>query len=304
MKTKANKTSHHTILFGTVMGAIVIAVLLFFSGKTALRTWNRIGLFITPTPTINPYQDPSLYERPAFLPTPVQTDTPPTLKIPVIMYHYVENIKDKRDSTRVRLNTTPYDFEQQLKELKESGYDSYFAKDIPALLSSGMYYSPHSVILTFDDGYEDFYTTVFPLLKKYHMRATAYIIYDFIGRNGFMNKEQISELLKSGLVEIGSHTLDHPYLKTTQDKEAKRQILESKRLMEAEFGMTIESFAYPFGAMSPEAIEYVKEAKYSNAVSVINGVEQSQDNVLFLSRIRPGMFSGRSAALVLEGLKK
>lgn len=304
MKRKRMKNSYHRIVYLSVAGGIFVAIFLFFTGRAAYKTWTAKKMAAVPTPSVNPYQDASLFVRPTFLPTPKEDVVAKSFKIPVIMYHYVEYVQDRHDTIRMSLNTNPALFESQLKQLKDAGYASYFARDIPDLLDGKKYYTSKMVILTFDDGYEDFYTDVFPLLKKYNMRATAYIISDFIGRRGFMNKEQLQELSRSGLVEIGSHTLDHLYLKTTPDKEAKRQIVESKKLLEKELDMPIDSFAYPFGAMSPAAIEYVKEARYTNAVSVIHGSLQSPENLFFLYRIRPGTLPQNAFVSGIEELKK
>lgn len=246
----------------------------------------------------------SEFEMPSFLPTPHETASVSALKIPIIMYHYVEYVKDRRDAVRIKLNTTPADFEEQLRELKDAGYESYFMRDIPDLLSSKKYYTDRSIVLTFDDGYEDFYINAFPLLKKYNIRATVYIITDLIGEKGFLHKEQIRELIRSGLIEIGSHTLSHPYLKTTDDEESRRQIFQSKKKLEKEFGIEIESFAYPYGAMNPSTVLQVKEAGYTNAASVIFGSIQSADNLFFLFRIRPEIFGAKGVVTTIKELKK
>jgi len=71
------------------------------------------------------------------------------------------------------------------------------------------------------------------------MKATIYIIVDFIGRRGFMNEKEIKEVLDSGLVELGSHTLDHLYLKLTPESTARKQIFESKKILEEKFKVKV-----------------------------------------------------------------
>lgn len=253
---------------------------------------------------VAPYYEKKAFERPLFLPTPATKEaTLEPFKIPIVMYHYVEYVQDAGDLIRKRLDIIPATFERHLKDLRGAGYDTYFVKDVPDILNGNIHYSPKSVILSFDDGYEDFYTVVFPLLKKYHMRATLYVIYDFIGRKGFVTHDQIQELIDSDLVEIGSHTLDHLYLKGLPDKIVEKQIKESKKKFEEDYHIKIFTFAYPYGAMSPYAIQQVKEAGYTTATSVISGTLQSEENLFFLSRIRPGYFSNGIVSS-LEGMKK
>lgn len=242
--------------------------------------------------------------RPTFLPTPTADPIKGPVKIPVIMYHYVEYVKDPHDTIRKSLDVTPNVFEAHLKSFRNANFETYFLKDVPDILAGKISYDPKkSVVLSFDDGYEDFYTDVFPLLKKYHMRATLYVIYNFIGRPGFVTKEQVAELHDSGLVEIGSHTFDHLYLKTVSDAVAEKQIILSKKAFEDEFHFKIYTFAYPYGAMSQVAIDDVKKAGYTAAVSVIPGAMQSDENLMFLYRIRPGVF-GYSAASAIEAYNR
>lgn len=226
------------------------------------------------------------------------------IKIPIIMYHYVEYVKDINDIIKKRLDINPTLFERQLKTLAEAGYQTYFVKNIPDIIEGKINYSTKSAVLTFDDGYEDFYTVVFPILKKYKMKATIYIIYEFVGRKGFMNQKEIKEVLGSGLIELGSHTLDHIYLKLAPQSVAKKQVIESKKKLEELFGVEVKTFAYPYGAFSKITVDFVKEAGYTAAVSVIPGMTQSKENLFYLSRVRAGFFNPQTMIDVIERYKK
>ncbi len=222
------------------------------------------------------------------------------IKLPIIMYHYVEYVKDPKDTIRKSLDVTPYSFEKQLATLKNNGYQTYFVKDIPDILAGKTIVSSRSAILTFDDGYEDFYTDAFPLLKKYQLKGTIYIVYNFIGRHGFMNEKELKEVIASGLVELGSHTLDHLSLKSLPTMFAKKQIFDSKALLEKMFGITVDSFAYPYGTFNKSVEDLVRQAGYRDAVSVISGKTQSQNNLYYLSRIRAGYFEGSNMVNLLQ----
>jgi len=208
--------------------------------------------------------------------------------IPIIMYHYVEYVKDQADTTRKSLSILPSVFEAQLSTLAQYGYHSYFVSDVPRMLEGSIPFEYKNIILTFDDGYEDFYTDVFPLLKKYDTKATVYIITNFIGRKGFLTSNQIQELSQSPLVEIGSHTLNHAYLKGGRSDLVKTEITESKKVLEDLIGHSVRTFAYPYGAFDIQAVADAQEASYSAAVSVIPGNQQSLTNEYYLSRIRAG----------------
>ena len=243
------------------------------------------------------------YQKPADI-TPEAVKEARPIKLPILMYHYVEYVQDSGDTIRKSLNVTPDVFKKQLQTLKDAGYTTYFARDVPKILDGSMKVGDKSIILTFDDGYEDFHRVVFPILKSYNVKATVFMIYDFIGRKQFLKDKDIRELLDSGLVEIGSHTLHHMYLKKVSSEVARKQIFESKQKLEEQFGIHVDTFAYPYGAFKQETIDLVKEASYSAAFSVIKGQIQSQGNIFYLSRIRMGSAYGKGMLKVLEKLNK
>lgn len=242
------------------------------------------------------------YQKPLNI-TPEVVKQAKPIKLPILLYHYVENVKDPGDYIRKSLNVTPYNFEKQLQTLDDAGYTTYFARDVPKMLDGSIEVGDKNIILTFDDGYSDFYTDVFPLLKKYHVKATVFLITDFIGRKEFLKEKQIRELLGSGLVEIGSHTLHHVYLKKASVEVARKQIFDSRKQLEDQFGIQVTTFAYPYGVFTQKTLDLVKEASYSAAFSVIRGQVQSNENIFFLSRIKMGSTSGKAMLDMLQKLK-
>ena len=289
-KTKIVKKPQNNIVYIVVFGIIAAITLqssiLFIRHLIYQKNQNTK---IQKTPSITPYYENTVFEKPSILIATQSALIKHPIKIPIIMYHYVEDIKDPGDTVRKKLNITPSQFEKQPISLKKNNYETYFVKDIPDIINGLVDYSTQSAVLTFDDGYKDFYSNAFPLLKKYHMRGTIYIIQNDIGKPEFLSHRQIQEMLDSLLIEVGSHTLTHAYLKTMSDNAAKKQIVESKKKLEEEFNIKVETFAYPNGAFNQKTVELVKEASYSAAVSVISGTIQSQENLFFLSRIRQGL---------------
>ena len=115
----------------------------------------------------------------------------------VVMYHLIMETPYNNNET---LFVRPGDFEAQLQALTEAGYDFLFANDYNKTAGN-------SIILTFDDGYLDNYTTMFPLLKKYSAKATVFLISDMIGHPEYMNEAQIKEMADSGLVKFDKNSL-------------------------------------------------------------------------------------------------
>lgn len=222
------------------------------------------------------------------------------VKLPILMYHYVEHIKNPHDRVRIKMNIRPDQFERQVTEIKKAGYETIFMRDVPEMVASTGGTCSYKIALTFDDGYEDFYDDVFPILKRQNVKATVYVITDFINKPGFLTTDEIKELIASNLVEIGSHTLSHEYLKETSYNEAKRQIVQSKKVLEQAFHIKVSTFAYPFGAFDSQAVELIKEASYSAALTVMPGSYISNDNLFLLPRIRPEQLLGDNTATMLD----
>lgn len=210
------------------------------------------------------------------------------LDVPILMYHYVEDVTDMRDTLRQSMATRPVFFEAQLAYLKNDGYTSITPSDLKDALAGKGRIPEKSVILTFDDGYRDFYTDAFPILKKYNMKSINYIIVNHIGRSGNLTEEMIREMLSSGLVEIGCHTLDHDYLPKDPPAKAQKQIVDCKKQLEERFGVSVKSFAYPGGYYNGEIINMVKEAGFETAVDTIAGVMHSLSDIYTLKRLRTG----------------
>lgn len=240
------------------------------------------------------------FQRPSGLPK----GTNPKIKIPIITYHYVENLKDPEDTKRRSLTTSPYVLEQELQTLSRAGYSTHFVREIPRILYDKVPYSTKSAFLTFDDGYDNFYSIVLPLLKKYNAKGTLFVINNYIGREGFVTQRQLEEIRDSGLVEIGAHTMDHAFLKDAPKNYALREMAESKKDLEKRLGIAVFSIAYPYGAFTAETAELAKQVPFAVAVSVIPGVMQSKDNLYYLSRIRSGVVGGGNIVAALEGLDK
>ena len=227
----------------------------------------------------------------------------------VLMYHMISEHLPKKQSKFNRLRVKPSDFEKQLIWLKKKNFKSFTLTELSELENI----PAKSVVLTFDDGYEDNFTKAFPLLKKYEFKATIYIVLNRFNQNWATDKdlnqasnelnsekmlsnEQIKEMLDSGLIEIGSHTLDHVNLPKLNKEEKKKQIIESKKQIENVFNIKCNSFAYPFGFFDEDSVKIVNEANYTNATTTVNSVFDKNKYTNFeIPRImisgRQGLFS-------------
>ena len=214
--------------------------------------------------------------------------------VPILMYHYVEYVKDKGDKTRISLNTTPNTLEQEVKTLSEAGFTFMTNGELADVLYGKSKLPPKPILLTFDDGYRDFYTDAYPILKKYHTKATQYVIAGFLNRSNHLTTTQLQEIASDGLVEIGAHTVHHIWLKGKSLKDVSSEVFQSKLILQKIINKPVLSFAYPFGAFDEQAVQVVKDAGFTTATSTIPGIDQKQEYRYFLYRLRPGGRVGQS----------
>jgi peptidoglycan/xylan/chitin deacetylase (PgdA/CDA1 family) len=253
---------------------------------------------VTETPTPEPTTGTVSTSTSATLLDPTPTRTPvavvarnyasPTVRVPILMYHYISTPPDENDKLRVDLSVTPANFEAQLKYLASEGYHTIKLSDLAEYLISGTRLPSKPIVLTFDDGYLDNYQNALPILKKYNMVGTFFIITGFVdeGRTGYMNWDQIEDLAIEGN-EIGSHTMSHLDLRNRTRAMLNTEIVSSKLTIESRIGVTVKSFCYPAGKYDARTLDVVRAADYTVAVSTdVQGVIQSADWIYELRRVR------------------
>lgn len=222
----------------------------------------------------------------------------------ILMYHMIREHLPKNKSKFNRLRVKPNEFEKQLIWLKKNNFTSYTLSELIKLKEI----PSKAVVITFDDGYEDNFTNAFPLLKKYNFKATIYVVIDRFDKNWAIDKdlnilcdelnnepmlsdEQIKVMIQSGLIEIGSHTLDHVNLPELSFEEKTIEIKKSKEKLEKIFDIKCTSFAYPFGFFDSDSIKIVEESNYANATTTVNDIYNTSKYSKFeIPRI---MISGR-----------
>ncbi len=213
-------------------------------------------------------------------------------RVPILLYHYVEYVADKRDTIRQSLNINPNTFELQVKTLSDAGYIFITAKELGEVIGGQRELPKKPILLTFDDGHWDFDTVILPILKKYHAKATAYVVPGFLNGSDFLTDEQLRDVINSHLVDVGAHTVHHVYLKGKILPIVQYEVNQSKHMLENKFNIKVSSFAYPGGAFDQQVINVIKDAGFTTAVTTIPGVLQSEQNKYFLFRLRPGYRTG------------
>ncbi|TWH48454.1 peptidoglycan/xylan/chitin deacetylase (PgdA/CDA1 family) [Sporomusa sp. KB1] len=199
--------------------------------------------------------------------------------IPVLNYHQINN-----ESHNV-LTLSDTEFEAQIKYLYQEGYTAISPEQLADYLQYGKELPNKPVLITFDDGYEDNYQVAYPILQKYHFKATIFLITDFAGNNSrYLTWQQIREMSDNG-INFENHTLSHITLPKASDEEVYAQLVNSKQALEWRLGKKVEYLAYPGGKYDQRIIQLTKEAGYRAAFTVNFGRNRMNSTMYTLNRI-------------------
>ena len=210
--------------------------------------------------------------------------------VPVIMYHSI--LKDS--SLQGRYVVSPSQLESDLKYLSENGYTSVTIADLIAFVEEGIPLPDKPVMLTFDDGYYNNYLYAFPLMKKYGFKMVLSVIGKFsddfsntADENAYYSHctwEQLREMELSGYVEVQNHSFDmhstdkgrngtkkNSWESVENYKEIlSKDILKCQNYLIEQAGITPTAFTYPFGAISSESVNILKELGFKASFSCEN----------------------------------
>jgi peptidoglycan/xylan/chitin deacetylase (PgdA/CDA1 family) len=220
-----------------------------------------------------------------FGPPLVMGPGPSAVKVPILTYHYIRNNPDSRDRLGFALSVTPADFAAQMDWLASNGFHTVTQADVYAYLSGTRGLPSRPVVLTFDDGYADFYSTALPILRAHDFTAVSYVISGFIGRPGYMTAAQVVEADRAG-IEIGSHTVDHANLARSSAGNVSFELVASKQTLEQLLGHPVLSFCYPSGQFNGSVAGAVEAAGYSNATTTAFGFVHYLSDRYRWSRLR------------------
>ncbi len=200
--------------------------------------------------------------------------------VPIIMYHQVYDVGHRRlDTVSLRL------FEWQMAYIKKNRFHVLPLKKLVQIIKEGKPLPRKSVVITFDDGYENNYWNAFPILRKYQFPATIFMVSDFIDVPGYLTREQLREMAAQG-IDIASHTRTHAYLPSVSAEIASEQIRKSKERLEQELGIKVSHFSYPSGGFNEKIKFLVQEAGYESACTTNRGYDRFMHDPYELKRIR------------------
>ena len=212
---------------------------------------------------------------------------------PILMYH---SIADDA-SARFRKYAVPRaHFAEQMAYLAEQHYMTLTVSQLVQRRTSGQPLPERAVVLTFDDGFSDFYSAALPVLKQHGFKATLYLPTAYINETSrwlrreneagrpLLTWQQIFNVQAEG-IEIGAHSHRHLQLDILPAAVTHAEVTRCKQILEEQLCVEVASFAYPYGYYRPAVQQLVQAAGYSSACAVRYRKSSAQEDVFALSRV-------------------
>ncbi len=222
-------------------------------------------------------------------------------RIPILMYHSISREEEQGTHPYYRVVTTPEVFSQHMTLLADHGYQVVGLDTARMLLrqnnNARQNMPAKPVVITFDDGFDNFYTNAFPILARNGFTATVFLPTAFIdsgcrktGGRSFLSWSQVKELANCGMT-FGSHTMSHGYLLGKTRTDVEEELWQSKETIEEKTGKAVRFFSYPFAFPEHDKrfVAFLRKALqtcgYSCAVTTRIGTAAQGDDLFTLRRI-------------------
>jgi peptidoglycan/xylan/chitin deacetylase (PgdA/CDA1 family) len=176
----------------------------------------------------------------------------------ILMYHSVSDEKQF-------FTVSPEEFNWQMKYLQNNNYNVISLNDLIKKIQNKEIVNKKTIVITFDDGYEDNFINVYPILKQYNYPATIFL------STGLMSGHRNGLKMSNYGIDFEPHTQTHARLTELDNNQAEEEILKSKQDIENNLNKKCTCFAYPWGNYNKETIEILKNLEFISAVTVHRG---------------------------------
>lgn len=229
----------------------------------------------------------------------------PDRPIPVLMYHAIGEPSCEREAS---YTVTPALFRRHLALLDREGWSSIGIDALVDSLRTGQSLPSRAVAITIDDGFACLHEHLGEALE-HGLRCTAYVVSGALDRMArfdrdlgirgrpMLSRSQLRELSDAGL-QVGSHTVNHPDLRTLTDTALNNELNRSRQVLEQLLGRPVESFAYPRGRFDRRVRQAVMDAGYRSACCTLGGLNPAGTDVFLIRRIQAGMHLDEQALRV------
>lgn len=218
------------------------------------------------------------------------------VRVPILMYHSISDNLFGKSHPYYQINTSPEVFARQMRWLRSNGYRTLDLTQMWTAMEAGEDLSK-TVVITFDDGYRDFYTDAVDALRQCGFTATIFLATDRIKDSSvriegvdYLTWAEVAELHAAG-TRFGSHTVTHPDLRSLGPDQIEYEVGYSKELIEQKIGAAVESFSYPFAFPEEDKnftqflVDILENQGFENGVSTIIGRASKNNNHFYLPRL-------------------
>jgi peptidoglycan/xylan/chitin deacetylase (PgdA/CDA1 family) len=214
--------------------------------------------------------------------------------VPILLYH---SVSDSASASFAPWTVPPRTFQWQMRYLRSAQFTPLTVSEYATIVRNGGWALPRlPVVITFDDGFRDFYDSAAPVLTELGFQATLYVVTGCIGGTSrwlasegegdrsMLTWTQVRDLSANG-IELGAHTVHHPQLDVVKPASAWQELTHSKADLEDAIGRSVSSFAYPHGYYDKRVRSMVGDAGYASACGVKHVMSGTADDLLALGRI-------------------
>lgn len=202
-----------------------------------------------------------------------------SLGIPTLTYN---SIKEKEG---IEGTVSKNNFEMQMKHLKENGYNTITSTQLRDYLLNNKPLPEKSFLITFDSGYNDKYTLVLPILKKYGFKAICFIDGNKVNNvNGYLTSSQIGEMQDYG-IEIGMYYISPNNLGSLSLEQQKKNISDGKEKLEKITKKTVNCISYEDKKYNEDTINAAKALGFNLGFTTLEGIVNKKDNPFEIKRI-------------------
>jgi len=185
------------------------------------------------------------------------------IKIPMLLYHDFVTTVPEKDPDNFNYINTPQSFEENIKVLLDNGYTFMSIEELNDANNGKIELPAKPILISMDDGYYSNYEYIYPILKKYNVKASVFIVTDKVGKEidgkRYLGWEQCIEMQDSGLIEICSHSKRHVFYDKLPGRVIRDDVVESYKVIEQNLGSkNLKIFAYPYGAYTKETVWILK----------------------------------------------
>jgi peptidoglycan/xylan/chitin deacetylase (PgdA/CDA1 family) len=275
------------LLIGFLALIILVVIFIIPSSPAKKSGFSKFGKIINvPVPTSSPIPSPTPSPTPKPLTFAEMNDLyGPCVKLPVLMYHHVQTDDAAIANKQTGLTTYTDFFEKQMQYLKDKGYKVASMNDLINFFDSGTVVPSKSVLITFDDGYTDFFTDAFPILNKFGYSATFFIPTGLMNNPGYLSWDQISS--SKGSILFANHTWSHKNVGTSVSS-MQYEILTADTQTSERGVNSPKVFAYPYGLDTNASETYLNSLEYKAAFTTVPGNILCKKQRFALPRIRIG----------------